>query len=149
MNTIKEILDQLAQSEETDEGIGISVRLDFAELIIRNLDLKEDWTQSRLATESGLKESYISRIIHSDANFQVSTLARIVRALGVRVTLVEVPASSVASKEGTSDGEETYIEEETSFEGNYRFEDYTRGSTREINVDTASDEPGAVCSMGG
>ena len=113
MSTINEILDRLSQSKETDEGIGISVRLDFAELILRNLDLKEDWTQSRLATESGLKESYISRIIHSDANFQVSTLARIVRALGVRVTLVEVPASSVASKEGTSDGEDTYIEEET------------------------------------
>ena len=148
MSTINEILDRLSQSKETDEGIGISVRLDFAELILRNLDLKEDWTQSRLATESGLKESYISRIIHSDANFQVSTLARIVRALGVRVTLVEVPASSVASKEGTSDGEETYIEEETRSEGSYRFEDRTEGNTRNIDADITSDESSVVYSMG-
>ena len=148
MSTIKEILDRLSQSKETDEGIDISVRLDFAELILRNLDSKEDWTQSRLATESGLQESYISRIIHSDANFQVSTLARIVRALGVRVTLVEVPASSVASKEGTSDGEETYIEEETRSEGSYRFEDHTEGNTRDIDADITSDESSVVYSVG-
>lgn len=148
MSTIKEILDQLAQSKETDEGISMSLRLDFAELILRNLALKNDWTQARLAQESGLRESYISRVIHSDANCQISTFGKILRALGVRATLVEKPASSVASKEGTSDGEETYIEEETSSEGSYRFEDYTRDITREIDTDITSDESSVVYSVG-
>ena len=77
---LQEILQALEKFERTPECRGLEHRLEFAELVIQHLKQK-DWSQRDLALKASMKESFISRIVHSDANLTVETIGRIESAL--------------------------------------------------------------------
>ena len=129
MVSIAELNKRLREFQDSPGGFGHELRMNVAEIVMRNLKQKP-WTQRKFANVAGKAESYITRIVHGQQNCSLDTVGALLHALGVRATIVEKPASSVASKEGTSDGDETYIEEEATSEGSYRFEDYTGGEKK-------------------
>jgi len=88
MTKAKDLLHILAEFEESPESVGIDLRLDLADLVIRHLD-GQGWTQKQLAQRTGMQESFISRIIHAESNCTFEVAGRIMHALGVRVQLRE------------------------------------------------------------
>jgi transcriptional regulator with XRE-family HTH domain len=89
MAKASDILRALEDYEQNDpESRGVLLRLNLAEIVLRRLDAL-GWTQAKLAEETGKKESFISRIIHSDANCEFDTAGRILFALGVEAELTE------------------------------------------------------------
>ena len=90
----KDLLRILAQYEETPQSMGIELRLDLADLVIRHLDQK-GWTQKMLAEQTGVKASFISRIIHADSNCTFEVAGKIMHALGVRIQLQEESSSAL------------------------------------------------------
>ena len=89
MAKASDILRALEDYERNDpESRGVLLRLNLAEIVLRRLDAL-GWTQAELAKRAGKRESFISRIIHSDANCEFDTAGRILFALGVEVELAE------------------------------------------------------------
>ena len=74
--------------KRSPEIYGLELRLNLAQIILRELR-RRGWTQRDLAERSGLKESYISRVLHSDANCTFDSVGRILFSLGIRATLDE------------------------------------------------------------
>lgn len=70
------------------EGSGLKLRLDLSGLILQRLRLLK-WRQRDLARATGLKESFVSRVLHSNANCTLDTVARLLHALGVQGELRE------------------------------------------------------------
>jgi len=70
-------MDKLAQKRKE-----ISERIAF-------LLKRKGWTQQRLATEAGMKKSYISAILHEQANLTLSSVVKLEEAL--REGLLVVP----------------------------------------------------------
>jgi len=92
---IQDILRALEEYERTEpKSRGLELRLNLAEIVIRHLRQK-GWTQRELALRISRKESYISRIVHSDANCTLDTVGRLLFALGVHARLAEEPSSTV------------------------------------------------------
>lgn len=88
MTEAKDLLHILAEFEKSPQSVGIGLRLDLADLVMRHLDLM-GWTQKRLAEATGMHESFISRIIHANSNCKFDVAGRIMHALGVKVRLQE------------------------------------------------------------
>jgi len=86
MTKAKDLLRILDEFEATPESVGIDLRLDLADLIIAQLDRKR-WTQKRLAQRCGMKESFVSRIIHAESNCTFDVAGRLLHALGVKPKL--------------------------------------------------------------
>ena len=76
-------LDALQQHLDTPESCGMSLRLYLAEAIIAKLN-QCGWTTAELAARSGISESYITSILHSDVNCTLDTAGRLLWALGER-----------------------------------------------------------------
>ena len=84
---VQDILQALEEYEKTcPASVGVGLRLDLAEIVLRNLRRK-GWSQRTLARETGLKESYISRVLHSNANCTFETAGNLLFALGIRAQL--------------------------------------------------------------
>lgn len=84
-----EVESLLQEFKGSPESVGIDLRMDLASIILRKLrEMK--WTQKQLASESGLKASYISRLIHAEANCTFESAGRILHALGLRAQLAPV-----------------------------------------------------------
>lgn len=94
---VQEILRALKQYEDTPESWGLELRLNVAEIIISALRRK-GWRQGDLAREASMKESFISRVLHSDANCTLDTVGRLFHALGVDAHMAEVAAVGVSSR---------------------------------------------------
>ncbi len=73
----------------------MQLRLNLAEIILRYLRLN-DWTQRDLASATSFKDSFISRLLHSNANCTFDTAGRVLFALGVDARIEEVPAREPA-----------------------------------------------------
>ncbi len=94
---VQEILRALKQYEDTPESWGLELRLNVAEIIISALKRK-GWRQGDLAREASMKESFISRVLHSNANCTLDTVARLFHALGVNAHMTEVAPLGVSSR---------------------------------------------------
>jgi transcriptional regulator with XRE-family HTH domain len=80
---IKNILAALADFEKTSDSVGVEFRVSLSEIVIRHLRIRK-WNQRQLAEATGLKESYISRVLHSNANCTLDTIGTLFFALGIR-----------------------------------------------------------------
>ena len=89
MAVIQELLNDLEAFNNTPQGRGYDLRLDLSSIIVRQLDAK-GWTQKELADRAGVKEPFITRLIHAGTNCTFETAGRILFALGVRAELKEI-----------------------------------------------------------
>ena len=128
MSKAQDILEILADFRQRPESQGVQLRLNLAELLIRQLRAK-GWTQRQLADTAVLKESYVSRVFHSDANCTFETAGRLLFALGIKAELaVSDKEPAVLTELGTEIDTIQVI----------RFEDYAHGEevTQEIQSTT-------------
>jgi plasmid maintenance system antidote protein VapI len=88
MSTIRDLLNDLAEFEESPDSAGYDLRLDLADIILRHLDGK-DWTQRRLAEAAGMKPPFITRVTHAAQNCTFDVAGRLLFALGVKARLIE------------------------------------------------------------
>lgn len=89
MGSNKNILGLLDEAEASPSSVGLDLRLDLAAIVMSGINQRR-WSQKDLAIACGMKPSFISRIVHSDANCEFETAGRILHALGIRATLVPV-----------------------------------------------------------
>jgi transcriptional regulator with XRE-family HTH domain len=137
LNNIDQTIEKF---DKTADSIGVDLRLDFADLIIHGLKQKK-WSQKELADRVGLKESYISRLIHSNANCTFETVGRILHAFDMRAELsIRKPSHSqaiwdstekmvvkIAESKDTQYGKEDYqTDEEQIFIDQYQTEGFGR-----------------------
>ncbi len=87
MASTQDILRVLDEYKRKPESYGVKLRLNLAELVIQQLN-SNGWSQRDLAKRTGLKEAYISRILHSDANCTFESAGKILFALGIKVALL-------------------------------------------------------------
>jgi len=101
----KELLGLLDEFQNSADGAGYQLRLDLADLVIAGLREK-GWTQKQLADAAGMKESFITRIVHASSNCTFDVVGRILYALNVKATLTMHAGRKVhsvlASKPGKS-----------------------------------------------
>lgn len=102
MASTQDILRILDEYERKPESYGMKLRLNLAELVIQQLN-SNGWSQRDLAQEAGLKEAYISRILHSDANCTFESAGKILFALEIKVALL--PESEWTSTDDLNDYE--------------------------------------------
>lgn len=86
---VNEILQVLKDFQKTPEAVEMELRLSLSEIIIKHLKIKE-WTPNQLAQATGLDESYVSDILHSDAVCTLDTAGRLLFALGVRARIKQI-----------------------------------------------------------
>ena len=87
MASTQDILRALDEYKRKPESYGMKLRLNLAELVIQQLN-SNNWSQRDLAKRTGLKEAYISRILHSDANCTFESAGKILFALGIKAALL-------------------------------------------------------------
>lgn len=128
MTRINDLLKDLRDYEATPASHGLDLRLSLADIVLRALKRK-GWTQKRLAQAAEMKESQITRVIHSDSNCTFDVAGRLLAALGMRAELSEVAETSREDRiEDTIDvflNDTNYGEEET--EIRYESTDTTAG----------------------
>lgn len=103
MTTVEEILEDLKQFEEDPESRGVQLRLNLAEIVIRSLRAK-GWTQRQLADEAGMKESYVSRVLHSAANCTFDSAGKLLFALDVSASIMESSETQEVTTDDSSEG---------------------------------------------
>ncbi len=86
---VRDILRTLEEYEDSAGSVGLDLRLSLTEIILRDLR-RRNWSQRELASRTSLKESYISRVLHSNANCTFDTAGKFLHALGIRARLQEV-----------------------------------------------------------
>ena len=86
---IKNILQAIEDLEDSPLGRSYDLRVDLAGILLRNLKEK-GWTQRDLARAAKMKEPQVSRILHSNVNWTVDTIARLLFALKIRARLEQV-----------------------------------------------------------
>lgn len=101
---MSEVRERLRKRLETFEaspaGYGAKLRLDFAEIIWRNLELKP-WSQRQLAAKARLADSVVSNLIHGNKNCTLDTVGKVIHALGTEAALLETPPSAKSLPDGT------------------------------------------------
>ncbi len=85
---VSEMLQALDRYERTGKGHGLRLRLNLAEIILRQLRVN-GWTQRDMARRTGFKEPFISRILHSNANCTFDTAGKLLSALGVDARIID------------------------------------------------------------
>ena len=78
----KNILSALGEFSNTETSVGLELRLSFSELVLRKLRDKQ-WSQPDLADATGLKESFLSRVVNSEANCTFDTAGKLLFAFGI------------------------------------------------------------------
>jgi len=92
------------------------MRLDLADLIINKLRATDE-PQKDVAKRAGLRESFVSRLVHADSNFTALVAAKVLHALGIRPKLVDADEWDRLKglKSGPTEPEQervTYVREE-------------------------------------
>ena len=82
------ILKTLEEFEKTEPSFTLELQLSLSELVLCQLENRK-WSPQKLAEETGLKESYISRVLDGDANCTLKTVGKLLHALGVRAKIRE------------------------------------------------------------
>ena len=111
--------------------MGVELRLHLSEIVLRHLR-RHDWSQRELAEKTGLKESFISRVVHSNANCTFETAGRLLFALGVRARIDEIQSEDLYFMPAHSTGDailHTPIWRVTIGQENYEFETETEAHT--------------------
>ena len=90
---ITNILQTIEDFKQTAESRGLDLRLDVAEILIRNLK-ERNWSQRELANAAGMLEPQVSRILHSSANCTLDTIGRLMFALDIHSRLQQVARDS-------------------------------------------------------
>ena len=93
---IRSILAALETYKQTPESVGLELRLSLSQTILRHLKAK-GWTQSKLAKKTGMKEPFISRVLHSNANCTLDTAGKLLFALGIRARFEETVSGATHS----------------------------------------------------
>src|SRR5829696_2389996 len=94
MASTQDLLKHLRDFEEQPSSRVYELRLSLAAIIIRNLKEK-NWTQRQLADVAGMKESFVTRILHSDSNCTFDVAGRLLFALNVHAEFVEAHAAAL------------------------------------------------------
>lgn len=138
---VEQNLDELMQSlqdfESLPDAIALDLKLDFSEIVIQSLRNK-GWTQKQLADATGMKEAYISRIVHADQNCTLAVIGKICHALDIKPKLqvsLQMITNDQHAGESEYYGEKTRVSEAKSiyskqgFVGQDDGKIYRRGST--------------------
>ncbi len=85
INEMKRMADKVRKQgrayEETSEGQELALRMEFAANVLKALRAKKI-TNAEFCRKIGMKSPQFSRIIQGDENITITTMNRIVRALG-------------------------------------------------------------------
>ena len=94
-DALQSIRKRLSDYQSSPKGYGTGLRHDVAAIIVQRLE-ELNWTQRDLAKAMGKPESFVSRLIHRNANCELETVGEVLHALGVKPSIVarEVLASS-------------------------------------------------------
>lgn len=84
----KKLAESLAVFESTPEGAAVDLRMDLADLLQYRL-LEVGTTQREFAQAVGKRESFVSRVMHADANCTFKVVATLLQAVGVKPKLVD------------------------------------------------------------
>lgn len=85
----EEICEALKEYNATAESVGLALRLNVAELVMRGMNRK-GWNRFSLAHKADVSVQTIFQIVHSDANCTLDTIGRLFHALDVKAHIVEV-----------------------------------------------------------
>ncbi len=100
------IRERLAQFRRTPRGYGRVLRNSLSRIIVDRLD-EHGWSQRQLAEAAGMRESFISRVIHGASNCTFDVAGRILHALGAPAAVYDtteyivVPAPLLAQSDHT------------------------------------------------
>jgi len=100
-DAIKQLQRTLEEFKRSPEAPGVELRFMFADLILEHLR-KKDWNQKQLAKKANMKESFISRLIHAEANCTLEIVGRIHFALGIHPYIGERPSEDAISNRTTT-----------------------------------------------
>lgn len=84
----QDLHDILANWDADPRSVGLQLRLDLADIIMRHLGLK-GWTQKQLAEKAAVPQCHVSRLIHADVNCTFQTAGKVLFALGVKPKLTD------------------------------------------------------------
>jgi len=91
--SVQDLRDMLEEFDRTPAGHGYELRMSLATLVLRRLDAL-GWTQRQLAEAAGMKEPFVSRVIHGDQNCTFDVAGRLLFALGIKARLTELREAS-------------------------------------------------------
>ncbi len=111
MSHVRDILKVLDEYHQTPESRGMKLRLNLAEIILRHLK-QNNWTQKELARKTSFQDSFISRLLHSDANCTFETAGRLLFALGVEAKLEEISEPHLVSGIDSSGDKQTLLRQD-------------------------------------
>jgi transcriptional regulator with XRE-family HTH domain len=93
---ISELMDGLAQFEQTHYARVLDLKLDLSRILLEGLR-QTGWTQKQLAEAVGTKEAYINRVAHASQNCTLEVVGRICHALGVKPRLIKEPRFEIVT----------------------------------------------------
>lgn len=100
------IRERLAQFRRTPRGYGRVLRNSLSRIIVDRLE-EHGWSQRQLAEAAGMRESFISRVIHGASNCTFDVAGRILHAVGAPAAVYDtteytvVPAPLLAQSDQT------------------------------------------------
>ncbi len=124
MATTRELLDNLSHFERQPQSAGFDLRFDLSKIVLREI-ARKGWTQKQLAEAAGMKESFITRIVHGATNCTFEVAGRILFALHIKAKLIEDEAVEQASTVPARH-HLTFLQESTNGD-----EEIIKGDTRE------------------
>lgn len=87
--TIQELQLAQAQFETTSEAVGLGLRLNVSELVIRGMKTK-GWSVPKLSVKADVSRYTIQKILDSEVNCTLDTVGRLFHALEMKAHIVEV-----------------------------------------------------------
>jgi len=90
MNILQEFKKLAADTHNTTTGVKQDMLFDVAEFVHQTMQ-EHDISQREFAKRIGMKESQLSRILNTEANLTVSTVARIFWAFKCRPHITHIP----------------------------------------------------------
>lgn len=100
--TLREQAQQiLHEHKEYPGSVGFRWRMSLSTIICQLLD-EHEMTQAELARRAGMKDSFVSRIIHGDSNWTCDVAGRLLFALGIREGEVDLAIRPKFTIDGTS-----------------------------------------------
>ena len=133
MSSVDDLRKALEEFKRQPKSVGVKLRLDLARVLLRHLN-RRNWSQRQLAKLAGMKESFVSRILHSDSNLTFETAGKLLHALGIDASIIETTpswASDISFVEiavSASDG--IMIEQDNSYDEEIGQEVATTGKDR-------------------
>ena len=103
-NYVQKILRSTAESYVSSE---LDLRFDIMEFLKRKLK-EHGLKQKDLAQKLNMKPSQLNRILNSETNITIETIARVYHAFGCSPTIQEKTSIAVSNAIGTTDTQKNY-----------------------------------------